>query len=98
MKRERLSPLRTRGITKTVTMAALLVAGGLATLGVASASGASHSTSKHVVITVDKTAKYGTILVSGRTLYTLTPSAEKCAKTCLKYWTAVLLPKGTKSA
>jgi predicted lipoprotein with Yx(FWY)xxD motif len=70
--------------------------GTLTTLGVVSASGAAHA--KGVVISTEKTAKYGTILVSGRTLYTLKPNALKCTKTCLQFWNAVLLPKGETKA
>jgi predicted lipoprotein with Yx(FWY)xxD motif len=82
--------------------AALLIVGGLATtLGVTGASGASgalHSHAKSVVISTLKSAKFGTILVDGKTLYTLAPSATKCTSTCLKFWPAVLLPKGVTKA
>jgi predicted lipoprotein with Yx(FWY)xxD motif len=82
----------------TRVAAALLVAGGVITLGVTSASGALHSHSKSFVISTFKSAKFGTILVDGRTLYTLKPTALKCTATCHKYWIEALLPKGVKKA
>jgi predicted lipoprotein with Yx(FWY)xxD motif len=41
---------------------------------------------------------YGTILVSGRTLYTLQPSKVACTAACLKVWPQLLLPKGVTKA
>jgi predicted lipoprotein with Yx(FWY)xxD motif len=53
---------------------------------------------KSVVISTLKTKKFGTILVSGRTLYTLKPSKTPCAASCQKVWPEVLLPKGQMKA
>ena len=53
---------------------------------------------KSVVISTAKNSKYGTILVSGHTLYTLKPSKVACGAKCLKIWPEVLLPKGVKKA
>ena len=79
--------------------ATILVAGGLATtLGVTGASSAEHSHAKSVVISSFKSARVGTILVDGKTLYTLKPNATKCTTTCQKFWTEVLLPKGVTHA
>jgi predicted lipoprotein with Yx(FWY)xxD motif len=79
--------------------AAFLVVGGLGlTVGASSASGAVHSHAQSVVISTLKTAKFGTILVSGKTVYTLKPNSIKCTTTCLKYWAAVVLPKGVTKA
>jgi predicted lipoprotein with Yx(FWY)xxD motif len=79
--------------------AAFLVVGGLGlTVGASSASGAVHSHAQSVVISTLKTAKYGTILVSGRTVYTLKSSSVKCTSTCLKFWAGVFLPKGATKA
>jgi predicted lipoprotein with Yx(FWY)xxD motif len=61
------------------------------------AQASSHST-KSVVISTAKTSKYGTILVSGHTLYILTPSKTACKASCLKTWPEVLLPKGVTKA
>lgn len=63
----------------------------------ASGSSVSHDT-KSVVISTLKTTKFGTILVSGTTLYTLIPSGVACGVTCQKYWPEVLLPEGTTRA
>jgi predicted lipoprotein with Yx(FWY)xxD motif len=80
--------------------AALLVAGGLATVaGVTGASAAVHShATKSVVISTFKSAKVGTILSDGRTVYTLKPSATACTAACHKIWIQVLLPKGATKA
>jgi predicted lipoprotein with Yx(FWY)xxD motif len=86
-----------RNSTRRVGAALLVVAGVATTFSVVGASGASHPHAKSVVISTATSAKFGTILVSGRTLYTLKPDATKCAKTCLKYWNAVLLPKGAST-
>jgi predicted lipoprotein with Yx(FWY)xxD motif len=79
--------------------AAFLVVGGLGlTVGVSSASGAEHSHAQSVVISTLKTAKYGTILVSGRTVYTLKPNSVKCTTKCLTIWAPVVLPTGVHKA
>ena len=80
--------------------AALLVTGALATtlsLTSASASVRDHI-AKRVVISTFKSAKVGTILSDGRTLYTLRPSATACTAACHKIWIPVLLPKGVTKA
>jgi predicted lipoprotein with Yx(FWY)xxD motif len=69
---------------------AVLAIGGLSTsVALAGAAGAATST-----VSTTKTAKFGTILVSGRTVYTLKPSKVACGAQCLKIWPEVLLPKG----
>jgi predicted lipoprotein with Yx(FWY)xxD motif len=80
--------------------AAFLVAGGIATAaGVTGASAAVHShATKSVVITTFKSAKVGTILSDGRTVYTLKPSAHACTAACHKIWIPVLLAKGATKA
>ena len=66
-------------------------------LGTAGASSA-HSASS-VVISTSVNSTYGTILVSGHTLYTLKPIGSGCTSAkCLKFWPQVLLPKGVKKA
>jgi len=76
--------------------AAFLVLGGLAaTVGLSVPSGAAGS---HVVVSTLKTTKFGTILVSGKTLYTLKPSSVSCTAACLKIWPELLLPKGVTNA
>ena len=70
---------------------AALAAGGLsaAVVVVDTASAATRT-----VVTTAKTSKYGTILVSGKTVYTLKASNVACGSKCLKVWPALLLPKG----
>jgi predicted lipoprotein with Yx(FWY)xxD motif len=93
------SRLARRAFNNGRIAAAVLVAGGLVTtVGVAGASGAVHSHTKSVVISTYKSAKLGTILVDGRTLYTLQPNSTACTAACHKVWIQVLLPKGVKKA
>ena len=61
-------------------------------------AGAATTRTSSVVITTAKNARLGTILVSGKTLYTLVPSKVACAAACLKIWPAVDLPKGVTKA
>ncbi len=53
---------------------------------------------KTVVVSARKTSNYGTILVAGHTVYTLSPSRTPCRAACLAYWPRVLLPKGSTKA
>jgi predicted lipoprotein with Yx(FWY)xxD motif len=61
-----------------------------------------HAASNHatagIVVSTAKNSQFGTILVSGRALYTLTPSSTACGTKCLKIWPALMLPKGTTKA
>lgn len=78
-----------------------LAAGGLsASLVVATSSSgaASDPKAKQVIVSVAKTESLGTILVSGRTLYTLKANKTQCAAQCLKFWPALLLPEGVTKA
>ena len=51
------------------------------------------------MISTTTNPKYGTILVSGTTVYTLkTATTVPCGAKCLKVWPQVLLPKGVKHA
>ena len=92
---------RTSPLAHLGRMAALCVTGsGLAlVLSGAGTSGAMSShTSKNVVVSALKTAKFGTILVSEKTLYTLKPSSVPCDVACTKVWPELLLPKGATKA
>jgi len=74
----------------------IVVTGGLfasALVGGAAAGAATSTT-----VSTAKTAKLGTILVSGKTVYTLQASKTACTATCLKIWPEVLLPKGVTKA
>jgi predicted lipoprotein with Yx(FWY)xxD motif len=67
------------------------LSGSLAVAGVASAATVTK-------ISTAKNATLGTILVSGKTVYTLQASGTPCTATCLKFWPAVMLPKGVTKA
>ncbi len=75
--------------------AAALAGGGLAaSLIAAGTAGAATGSS----VSTAKSAKYGTILVSGNTVYTLKASKVSCGAQCLKTWPEVLLPAGVMAA
>src|SRR5271166_5024842 len=75
-------------------LAAALGAGGLAASLIAvGTAGAATS----VVVSTTKNSHYGTILVSGKTVYTLKPSKTACGTGCLKIWPQLLLPTGATS-
>ncbi len=74
---------------------AALAAGGMAAALIAAGSAGAATSS---VVSTTKNAKFGTILVSGRTVYTLKASKTACGAKCLKVWPELLLPKGVTSA
>ena len=80
--------------------AVALALGGLtSSIVVADSAGGTTSRAKGLVISTTTNPKYGTILVSGTTVYTLkTASKVPCGAKCLKVWPQVLLPKGVKQA
>lgn len=80
---------------RVVRLAGVVIAVGVLSTSVVAAGIAGAATNK--VVSTSKTAKYGTILVSGKTVYTLKPTKVACGTQCLKIWPAVLLPKGTTS-
>jgi predicted lipoprotein with Yx(FWY)xxD motif len=51
-----------------------------------------------VVLSTTTTPAHGTILVSGKTVYTLKASKTRCTAQCLKIWPALMLPKGVTKA
>jgi predicted lipoprotein with Yx(FWY)xxD motif len=65
---------------------------------VSTASATTSQLAKKVVISAEKTKKFGTILVSGKTLYTLKPSKTVCSAKCWTIWPELLLPKGVTKA
>lgn len=74
---------------------AVLTLGGVAATVVAEgAAGAAGG----VVVSTTKNPTQGTILVSGKTVYTLKPSKTACTAQCLKVWPALMLPKGVTKA
>jgi predicted lipoprotein with Yx(FWY)xxD motif len=91
---------RAHRITRRRVAAAALALGAVAPSAFAVTSGAapaSHAAGKLVISSV-RSATYGTILVSGTTVYTLKSNGVACAATCLKYWPEVLLPAGVTRA
>lgn len=78
---------------------ALVAAGGVAASSFAlSTAGAATNqiAAKKIVVSTAKNSKLGTILVSGKTLYTLNKS--DCTGQCLKYWPELVLPKRVTKA
>jgi len=77
-------------------MASAVVAlGGLSALVLAE-SGAGAAT--NVVVSTTKSTKLGTILVSGKTVYTLKASKTPCTTQCSQVWPALTLPQGVTMA
>jgi len=91
---------RYRKSTNSVRLArmagALVAVGGISLSVIAASTDAGAASS--VVVSTTKNAKMGTILVSGKTLYTLKPSKTACTAACLKIWPALVLPTGTTKA
>jgi predicted lipoprotein with Yx(FWY)xxD motif len=67
-------------------------------LSVSVAGAASGHKTKSIVIATSDNAQMGTILVSGKPLYTLKTGRTPCTARCLKIWPEVLLPKGVSRA
>jgi predicted lipoprotein with Yx(FWY)xxD motif len=74
---------------------AALAAGGLAVALIAAGTAGAATSS---MVSTAQNAKYGTILVSGRTVYTLKASKTACGAGCLKIWPELMLPKGVTRA
>jgi predicted lipoprotein with Yx(FWY)xxD motif len=74
---------------------AIVAVGGISLSVVASSEADAAS---GVTVSTTKNAKMGTILVSGKTLYTLKPSSTPCTAACLKVWPALVLPSGVTKA
>ena len=74
---------------------AIVAVGGISLSVVASSEAGAAS---GVTVSTSKNAKLGTILVSGKTLYTLKPSSTACTAACLKVWPALVLPAGVTKA
>jgi predicted lipoprotein with Yx(FWY)xxD motif len=81
-----------------IAATAMAVGGLCATAFVVSTAGAATAPMNKVVVSTAKSAKFGKILVSGKTLYALKPSQTACSAACLKVWPALVLPKGTTKA
>ena len=83
----------THQLARVATVLVALGALGLS-LVVAETAGAATG----VVVSTNKTAKQGTYLVSGKTLYTLKPSRTRCGTSCQKIWPPLMLPTGVTTA
>ena len=88
-----------RASGRAIAAAAVAIGGLAASLLAAGIAGAvtGHTTNGVVVSTV-KYTKLGTILVSGKTLYTLQPSKTACTAACQKIWPELVLRKGMTKA
>ena len=93
MKRTSRTPETSRKVRLLELAGAVVAAGGLAASIVS--AGAAAATSS--VVSTTQNSTYGTILVSGKTVYTLKASKVACTSRCLKIWPEVLLPKGVKA-
>ena len=83
------------GATLARWVSAIVAVGGISLSVVASSEAGAAS---GVTVSTTKNAKIGTILVSGKTLYTLKPSSTACTAACLKVWPALVLPAGATKA
>jgi predicted lipoprotein with Yx(FWY)xxD motif len=90
----------TRRVPSGRLAAAALVVGAIsASLFVVSTAGALTSrTARGVVVSIVKNGRFGKILVSGKTLYTLKASKTACTAQCTKIWPELVLPKGVAKA
>src|ERR1700734_620326 len=74
---------------------AIVVVGGISLSVIASSEAGAASA---VTVSTTKNAKLGTILVSGKPLYTLKPGSTACTAACLKVWPPLVLPAGVTKA
>ena len=82
-----------------VAVAAFALGGLSGSVVAVNAAGAATTRSaKTVVVSTIKSAKFGKVLASGKTLYTLKASSTPCTAACLKVWPELVLPKGVKKA
>jgi predicted lipoprotein with Yx(FWY)xxD motif len=89
-KQAKKTPTAPRGAPLVRLAVAVLAVSGLSTAIASAGAGAATS----ALVSTTHNAKFGTILVSGKTVYTLKPSKVPCTAQCLKLWPEVLLPKG----
>jgi predicted lipoprotein with Yx(FWY)xxD motif len=93
-------PARAAGLG-LVGLAVAVIAAGCGSSGsthTATGGTASTSATASVVVSTSQSAAHGTILTSGKTLYTLKPSQTACTSACLKVWPELLLPTGVTAA
>lgn len=85
-----------RAFTRTLLVVPMVV--GALILATATAGASSSHGAKSVVLSSQSNSTFGTILVSGDTLYALTPSKTACKAACLQFWPELTLPEGVKAA
>jgi predicted lipoprotein with Yx(FWY)xxD motif len=80
--------------------AATFAVGGLSAsvFAVSTAGAATSREAKTVAVSTVKTTKFGKILVSGKTLYTLKPNKTACTAQCVQIWPELVLPQGVTKA
>jgi len=90
----------TDGIRLGRIAAAAFAVGGLSAsvFAVGTAGAVTSREAKTVTVSTIKTDKYGKILASGKTLYTLKPSQTACTAQCLTIWPELVLPTGVTKA
>jgi predicted lipoprotein with Yx(FWY)xxD motif len=91
----------TRRIQVARLATAAFAVGGLSAsvVTIGSAGAATNRVAKAgVTVATTKSAKFGTVLVSGKTLYTLKASKTACSTSCLQVWPELVLPKGVTKA
>jgi predicted lipoprotein with Yx(FWY)xxD motif len=81
-----------------VAVAAFAVGGVSLPVLLGGTAGASTNEAKSVVVSTITSAKFGKVLTSGKTLYTLKAGKIPCTAACLKVWPALVLPAGVKRA
>jgi predicted lipoprotein with Yx(FWY)xxD motif len=82
---------------KTSSTLLLLGAAGVLVVAIGPVGASTKHVAKSVVIATATSKKFGTYLVSGRSLYQLNKSDCSSAK-CQKFWPPLLLPKGVTGA
>ncbi len=78
--------------------AVLAMVGFSASVFVASSAGAESGHKAKTTVVSTRNSELGTILVSGKTLYTLKASKTRCTARCRRIWPELLLPKGVDKA
>ena len=88
-------------ISRTGWVPLLRLTGAVVAVGALSSSiaaGGAAGAATSSVVSTSKNTQYGTILVSGNTVYTLKASKVACKAACLKIWPPVMLPTGVAKA
>lgn len=95
MQKNRWNRESTRRVPWARWAGAVVAVGGISLSVLASSEAGAASA---VTVSTTKNAKVGTVLASGKTLYTVKPSSTACTAACLKIWPALVLPSGVSKA